>query len=242
MPDKAQPHAAAVFMRDTVPGKLTIRWAVFLPVDEHEESVPIDPRMGGYSLTLHGHFFADAGRNGLYGLDDSGDSVPFRQRRSADSPGVERCVGRGVHAGSRPPRASLFLRDTQDGRGACLRAEWCYQELEDWAKWKASIAANHKWLRLVTPEGFRWALISDERTLPLPAAPEKDPGRPWRVFPWLAGLGNHVVLFDPLADNLVARDSDLGSWEEDEAVELIASIDAARTFDSSVDADYAAAS
>src|SRR5215475_5245322 len=58
----------------------------------------------------------------------------------------------------------------------------------------------------------------------------KGPGRPWRVFPLLTGLGNHVVFFDPLADNLLARDRDLGPWEEDEAVKLIAGIDAARTF------------
>jgi hypothetical protein len=220
---------------------LTIRWAVFLPVDEHGESVEIDPRMGGYSLTLHGHFFADAGRNALYGLDESGDAASFpndeaRIRREWNVALAEEATLDLVL-----PALRSFCETLKMAEERVSALSGAIKNSRTWAKWKANIAANHKWLRLVTPEGLRWALISDGRTLPLPASPEKDLGRPWRVFPWLAGLGNHVVLFDPLADNLAARDSDLGSWEEDEAVELIASIDASRTFDSSVDADYAAA-
>ena len=240
VPDKAQAHAAAVFMRDTVPGKLTIRWAVFLPVDEHEECVPIDPRMGGYSLTLHGHFFADAGRNGLYGLDDSGDASPFANHEARIRREWNVALAEEATLDLVLPALRSFCETLKMAEDRVAALSGALRSSKTWTKWKSSVAANHKWLRLVTPEGFRWALISDERTLPLPAAPEQDPGRPWRVFPRLACLGNHVVLFDPLADNLVARDRDLGSWEEDEAVELIASTDAARTFNSSVDADYAA--
>ena len=240
VPDKAQAHAAAVFMRDTVPGKLTIRWAVFLPVDEHEECVPIDPRMGGYTLTLHGHFFADAGRNGLYGLDDAGDASPFANDEARIRREWNVALAEEATLDLVLPALRSFCETLKMAEDRVAALSGALRSSKTWTKWKSSVAANHKWLRLVTPEGFRWALISDERTLPLPAAPEKDPGRPWRVFPRFAGLGNHVVLFDPLADNLVARDRDLGSWEEGEGVELIASIDAARTFNSSVDADYAA--
>ena len=240
VPDKAQPHAAAVFMRDTVPGKLTIRWAVYLPVDEHGESVEIDPRMGGYSLTLHGHFFADAGRNGLYGLDDSGDvsTLPNDEARIRREWNI--ALAEDATLDLLLPALTSFCATVKMAEERVAALSGAIRRSKTWGKWKASIAANHKWIRLVTSEGFRWALISDERTLPLPAPPERDPGRPWRVFPGFTALGNHVVFFDPLADNLVARDSDLGFLDEDEVVKLIAGVDAARTFDSSVDADYAA--
>jgi len=240
VPDKAQPHAAAVFMRDTVPGKLTIRWAVFLPVDEHEESVPIDPGMGGYSLTLHGHFFADAGRNGLYGLDDSDDASSFPNEEARIRREWNVALAENSTLDLLLPAIQSFCQSLGMAEDRVSALTGAIRNSKMWARRKASIAANHKWLRVVAPGGLHWALVSDERTLPLPSAPDKDSGRPWRVFPGLAGLGNHVVLFDPWAQNLVARDSDLGSWEEDEAADLIAGIDAARTFDSSVDADYAA--
>ena len=240
VPDKAQPHSAVVFMRDTVPGKLTIRWAVFLPVDEHEESVPIDPGMGGYSLTLHGHFFVDAGRNGLYGLDDSGDAAPFANEEARIRREWNVALAEGSTLDLLLPALQSFCQNLGMAEERVSALTKAIKNSKTWAKRKASIAANHAWLRLSTPAGFQWALISDQRTLPLPPAPDQDPGRPWRVFPGLARLGSHVVLFDPSAENLVARDSDLGSWEEDEVVDLIGRIDATRTFDSSVDSDYAA--
>ncbi len=240
VPDKAQPHAAAVFMRDIVPGKLTIRWAVYLPVDEHGESVAIDPRMGGYSLTLHGHFFADAGRNGLYGLDDSGEVSTLPNDEARIRREWNTALAEEATLDLLLPALTSFCATLKMAEERVAALSGAIRRSKTWDKWKASISANHKWLRLVTSEGLRWALTSDERTLPLPASPERDPGRPWRVFPGLSALGNHVVFFDPLADNLVARDSDLGSLDEDEVVKLIAGVDAARTFDSSVDADYAA--
>jgi hypothetical protein len=50
--DKAQPHAAAVFGQESVPGALTIRWAVFLPIEEHEERIALNPGMSGYPSCL----------------------------------------------------------------------------------------------------------------------------------------------------------------------------------------------
>lgn len=240
VPNKAQPHAAAVFMQDTLPGALTIRWAVFLPVDEHEEHVPIDPGMGGYSLILHGHFFADAGRNGLYGLDESDDVSFFPNEEARVRRDWNVVLAEGSTLDLLLPALDSFCQKLGMSEERVSALTSAIKRSRTWERRKASIAASHKWLRAVTPEGFRWVLIADERTLPLPPAPREDPGRPWRVFPCLANLGDGIVLFDPSAHNLVAGDNDLGFWDEDEAVNLIRNIDVARAFTSSIDADYVA--
>jgi hypothetical protein len=109
-----------------------------------------------------------------------------------------------------------------------------------WIKWKRQIAANHKWVRTVDRDCCRWRLISDEPTLPISRPPEEDPTRPWRVFPELDDVAGRAVLFDPSAENLVASDNELGSWDENQAVRLLESVDPSRVFSSSVEAEYLA--
>src|SRR5262249_31338862 len=64
VPEKADPHAAAVFLAHPASsaGSLAIIWAAFLPLGEPLTQVgcngPTD-----YTLVLHGDFFVDPGRN-----------------------------------------------------------------------------------------------------------------------------------------------------------------------------------
>ncbi|WP_257266381.1 sacsin N-terminal ATP-binding-like domain-containing protein, partial [Endozoicomonas sp. ONNA2] len=80
-PDKAEPHVAIVITRTPAKDQahITANWAVFLPLSEtpefKRENIPGD---FNYHIYLHGHFFVDAGRNGIHGHDAIG--------KDADSP------------------------------------------------------------------------------------------------------------------------------------------------------------
>jgi hypothetical protein len=239
--DKAQPHAAAVFGQENVPGALTIRWAVFLPIEEHEERIALNPGTGGYSLTLHGHFFVDAGRNGLYGLDPTeGEGL----NEARDEAWVRRNWNRELAGRSTLdlviPALDRFTRELglSDERASALATAIGASDF--WKRWRRQVAANQKWLRTVGRDGCAWKMMGMEATLPILQPPENDPGRPWRVFPELDSIFAHGVFFDSGARNLVANDNELGSWDEQQLSRLVSKVSAGEVFSSTVDAAYLA--
>jgi len=77
VPDKSVPHCAVIFTQknqQNQSAKLIIQWAVFLPLAESldkeiEEFESIDSQSNyDYSVTLHGYFFLDSGRNNIDSL------------------------------------------------------------------------------------------------------------------------------------------------------------------------------
>ena len=240
--DKAQPHAAAIFGQEYVPGHLIIRWAVFLPIDEHEEVVSLKAGSGGYSLTLHGNFFVDAGRNGLYGLDAD---ISEPQDTTKDEAWVRRRWNQEVAWGSTLdlviPALDEFARvvGLSDERASALAGALESSGL--WKKHKQYIAANYKWIHTIDRTGCRWRMIGTEATLPIPEAPADDAGRPWRVFPKLDALCEHVVFFDSGANHLVSSEKELGSWDEEQVVSLLDGVSEGSVFSSKVEAEYLAA-
>jgi hypothetical protein len=239
--DKAQPHAAAIFGQEIAPGLLTIRWAVFLPIEEHEEQVDLSPKIGGYSLTVHGHFFVDAGRSGLYGLDADNESA---QNNVQDEAWVRRTWNRELAGGAAMdmviPALDRFSCDVGLSEERASAIVSAISTSNFWLRWRRSIAANHKWVRTITKDGCSWKMIGSEATLAIPRPPEGDPGRPWRVFPALDKLFAHGVLFDPTAQNLVAHENDLGSWDEEQVSYQLSNVNAGEVFSSMADAAYLA--
>ena len=83
--DKAQPHSATVILAQPSENKakLTIRWAVFLPLGEQdttEEKQVYETHMEGnlsFDIFLHGYFFIDAGRVGIHGRKHIGTLAPL---------------------------------------------------------------------------------------------------------------------------------------------------------------------
>ncbi len=69
--DKSRQEGAVVISHmDGVKGRLDVEWAVFLPLESHAMSIDIPNSSRHFRITLHGQFFVDAGRKGIYGLDD----------------------------------------------------------------------------------------------------------------------------------------------------------------------------
>lgn len=80
-PEKAYPQAAAVWSRHPHnAGRLTIEWAVFFPLQDQDAlperqvcELELPGHPWGYTLTLHGYFFIDAGRTKVNRLDAIAD-------------------------------------------------------------------------------------------------------------------------------------------------------------------------
>ena len=83
IPDKARPHAATVLIAQPTEeqAKLTIQWAVFLPLGEQDTSQSKQTYVtnieGGtsFDLLLHGYFFIDSGRVGIHGRQSIGQDI-----------------------------------------------------------------------------------------------------------------------------------------------------------------------
>ena len=68
--DKSRQEGAVVISHmDGVAGKLEVEWAVFLPLESHAITILIPNSSRHYRITLHGQFFVDAGRKGVYGFE-----------------------------------------------------------------------------------------------------------------------------------------------------------------------------
>lgn len=195
--DKAEPHAAVVLTSTTAPpngGSLTIRWAVFLPLEESlvSESVSCDTDQH-FCCTLHGHFFVDAGRRGIHGFDVLGTGEPDKPVDSVDAVRI----GWNRHLatkGTLPLILPIFHESVsgltagrQEETGRLLAAALASTQL--WSRFRQDITSSGQWVLALTRSGSMWQLLDQERELlPLPAAKERDRDRPWRVFPVLEQL------------------------------------------------------
>lgn len=79
VPEKAEPHGAAVFTRQPAMGQGSVRvqHAVFLPLGEPEEISCTSP--GRCCLYLHGFFFVDSGRRHIQPFDELPDDFKPQQ-------------------------------------------------------------------------------------------------------------------------------------------------------------------
>ena len=242
-PDEAEPHSAAVFDRviGDAHGTLTIRWAVFLPVETGFEVVPLESvaTKFRYTLTLHGYFFVDAGRQRIGGIEGGMSSCPesepedereLRARWNAEL----------VRAGTLRhviPALATFANgaDLADAEIAVLTASIRRSEL--WKRHVRAITANHAWVCRMGASGTIWTIISGRcDTLPLPPPPRTDPARPWRVFPKLDDVAGERKLIERDAPHLLP--ALVGQWNEDSLAELLRGVDVDYSFRGSGGANY----
>ena len=240
--DKARPHGAVFFSRSPGRGRLIINWSVFLPLDE-VKSVEI-VRCGGdqeFRLTLHGYFFVDAGRQRVYGLEECDGVAPERY----DSEEVLRRCWNCELLRSRVlplllPALENFCsyeRLSEKSKTALTAALMdasvvrCFRE---------PIAEGNSWIREITPEGIGWVLCSAERpVLRLPEPPEKDPERPWKLFPTLHAIAETHWLAIADAPNLMHSSVD-AQWQEEQLLELFESVNSGQLFAEATLLDYLA--
>jgi hypothetical protein len=195
--DKAEPHAAVVLTSApalTDRGSVTIRWAVFLPLEESLVSQVLP--CGGdrdFCFTLHGHFFVDAGRRGIHGFDVLGKGQPDEPVDSVDAVRIgwnQQLATKGTLPLLLPVLhqyvSSLKPAQREDTGRLLARA---LSESWLWSHFRNSLTTSGQWVLGLRREGPGWQLVDRDRPLlPLPPSIERDRERPWRVFPALDQL------------------------------------------------------
>ena len=241
--DPAEPHSAAVFDRviGDDPGTLTIRWAVFLPVETGFEEVPLESAITKfrYTLTLHGYFFVDAGRQRIGGteggMSSSPESGPADERELRTRWNAELSeAGTLRHV---IPALARFVdgTDLPDTEITALTAG--IQRSTLWKRHSKVITADHAWVCRMDASGAIWTIISSRcDTLPLPSPPRTDPARPWRVFPTLDDVAGERKLIEHGAPHLLP--GSVGQWNEDSLAALLRGVDVDFSFRGSGGAGY----
>jgi hypothetical protein len=171
--DKAEQHCAAYFLRypaEGDQGRLDIRQAVFLPVGEPIDSLPID---GGwfYQLVLHGYFFVDAGRSQLEGLD----YLPNDETRPDGAPLRKMWNSRLARQGTFRlvlPALKDFVSQTHSSDSEIGALTSCLAKTGFFRSYKEDICAAAQWVRCFNGTGPQWQLVDAQD--PLYEIPEPD--------------------------------------------------------------------
>lgn len=239
VPEKAEPHGAAVFTVHPAAGlgTLAVTWAAFLPLGKPAVVVPC-PGPNDHALLLHGDFFVDPGRN-RPDLDDPGDATALHKESD-----LRRHWNRLLAEHAVIPRVLPALRDTCAGG---LRHEEvmaltsalgeAFTSETTLASWRATLSGSHQWAYCLGQGAGSWHLLpAGEPLLGLPAPVKSDPGRPYAVFPALADLARqHRITFASWPRISASRE--LGSWPEDALLALLG-FDAQATFESRTHLQY----
>lgn len=232
VPDKTTPHSAVVFFRDSggKTGKLILRWAVFLPLENHKEEYDCDID-GSITITLHGFFFIDAGRGTIEGLNSFGtytaDLHELKGQAELRQQWNKLLATEGVMPLFLPALADFVRKAKLNNREITSLCK----SLRDTAFYRNfchHLCLRQQLLRCLTPQGGRWKIIpAAKKILPLPSLPPTIPNRPWDVFPWLKSEQTDVVLVDKEAPYL--RASSLPQWGITDLLNIL-EVDAAAVF------------
>ncbi|MES9887334.1 MAG: hypothetical protein ABW140_11015 [Candidatus Sedimenticola sp. 6PFRAG1] len=238
--DKAQPHGAVFFSRTQGAGRLTANWSVFLPLDEAHasEAISIDGNHD-FRLTLHGYFFIDAGRQGIHGLGEY-EELPGADLDSEEA--LRRAWNCELlnHA-VLPlllPALDSFCRELPLADKARTALSAALSQTTLVRRFHKQITAQQCWLREIREDGTEWALKgNDKGVLTLPAAPEADPSRPWRLFQLLNDITerNWLAVFD--APSIIHPDT-TAQWDEDSLLMLLEGVDCKQLFSDAALLDY----
>lgn len=194
IPEKADQHAAVVFMSHPAQGtgSLTISWGVFLPLAEPAEPPLVCQGSRNFFLLLHGDFFVDPGRNRpevpAGNLSEIWDQV-------ADESDLRGAWNRRLaEIGVLPlilPALDRFVSQTAlDGADTyALTGALSISTLL--TAWIDSVCRDHQWAYCIDPEGGRWTLLSaHDLVMELPPA-SSGAQDPFDILPGLRDACRH---------------------------------------------------
>jgi hypothetical protein len=251
--DKSRAEATVVLQSiEGETGKLTLDWAVFLPVEEGENTYRVNiPELScHYSFILHGQFFVDAGRRGINGytnlyekcqqtvaddIDESELAVTWNQllAQKLVLPSVLVAL-RDFVARTRMSDDEVFWLTEAIQRARSESGQFFFE------KYRSYICQVHSWVCAMTETGRRWELIptsSGLRLLPLPKAPNDEPQRPWHVLPGLGKIAN-AIFIDASKPRLSLTDA---IWDESSlasALNFASNNDIIKTFGTQTGLEY----
>ncbi|MCZ7665647.1 MAG: ATP-binding protein [Thermoleophilia bacterium] len=241
---KAEPHGAVCFAgrgsRNAVTGKrhltLRIRWAVFLPLQpEHDEVVPPGSHGGAdYTMTLHGWYFVDSGRQRI--------DMPASVRvGDAEANIRHEWNGRLMESATLPlliPALDCLAEslgrdhpDLGELTGLLMRSEF-------FSVHRRAICSQSRWVAAFGQDGASWRVVgTGEPVLVLPGQPS-DRDVAWRTFRALADLTRLAVVTFERAPRLCGQDEQ-EAWPL-EAVEAMLAVDVAAVCGDAESLEYCA--
>ena len=242
VPEKAEQHVAVVISRmpaDEGKAVVTASWAVFLPLSGAQEFKTFNIS-GGYSyhIHLHGYFFVDAGRKGIHGHDDIGES-PDMANINGDEKRLLKAwnltlasngtLNQLLPAFKYLVEACQIKLDDINGVSAAIKTVLPIKYLS----W---VTRNYSWMYRLTPDHQSWQLIQEDfpiRQIPKPS--NDDYARIWETFPWLRDNSNYLYLAELEKNNVIPREGT--SWSVQE-FERVLSIDIQNVFTSQIRLSY----
>lgn len=244
MKDKAQPHGAVIFSHMPGDGRVTIGWSVFLPLDENKTTETIRFRhkldetksvkfQYAFSITLHGYFFIDAGRQGVYGLEDDGDHLGNYDTEASLRRAWNYELLRSAVLPLLLPSLNTFCENNQLSDELRTNLSEILKKTSMLEKFNSDTTMQHSWFREIKPDGIKWVLRDREKTIlciPMPLA--NDFSRPWNLFPALKSINQQHWLSIQNAPNILHPSVDV-QWTEDELLKLLRSIDVNELFSKS---------
>ncbi|MBI4319207.1 MAG: hypothetical protein HY675_12020 [Chloroflexi bacterium] len=236
VPEKAEPHCAVVFSAHRISGQadLTINRAVFLPIGESEEAIPIAGRTS-YFLTLHGHFFLDSGRTRV-DLDLPDDSNEPKDERSVQRRWNQVLYDEGTLRLLLPALDS-FVRETPLESDSAANLTDAISKSKTFKQKRDSICSESNWVLKLAPHGRSWSL--QDRGLPilgLPSVPAHASNRPFEVFSALEKICQiHCIVMND-SPRLSTSDK-LDDWPEDLLLQML-NISVSGGFETGVRLEY----
>jgi hypothetical protein len=229
-PDKAEGHCAVTFSKlsEKTDGSLNIQWAVFLPVDGGQERKPCRNKHT-YTLTLHGYFFIDAGRSAIesLGINKLNSSRPPQSENELREKWNFNLLTNGTFL-LLIPALQRFVKKIRAGKEEIWNLCDALAGSKLFNDYQQYICHSFQWVLQITPSNVSWQKIkSDQKILSLPAAPQKNPNRPWETFPFFSELENEFVFIQNNAPHLILNR--MPQWDEPSLLKIL-KIDAKNFF------------
>lgn len=221
VPAKNDQHCAAYFCRQPAvsSGRLRLRWAVFLPlsqdnVEEHEIESPDD-----VTLTLHGWFFVDPGRQWadvFHRSNDEDSSVEHRWNTLLAERGTLQLL---------IPALSQLTRTTPPNDPLPRTLTEAISQSHLFNQHSLAICSRESWAYILHPSGGSWrSLASSQEVFELPApTPGQSECQPFRVFPRLITRVSEGSCFT-MKDTPRLCTRRMHEWRADQVCDLLASV------------------
>lgn len=231
--DKSSAESAILIShQEGTSGRLTLQWAVFLPLEEesHIVSIPIEGGSRHYRIVLHGQFFIDAGRRGIHDFKNLQHKLAAAEHDIEDEQALRSVWNRALAQQICLPLvlpaleeyvSAYQLKDNEVGKLTTALKEATARF--DYMKF---VTAEHSWFRELLPSGSRWRLHKNNdavRILPLPAPPQHASSRPWDVLPNLKKI-NSVIFVDQDNASIIAQ-SETAQWKPDDIQQVLCNPD-----------------
>ena len=248
--DKADSHCAVVLSRTVKTGqrgKLTIQWAVFLPVADDEQGIAEFEEIEhdcewDYTLLLHGYFFLDSGRRYIEFLKEISNlstdiSNDINIENSKEIAKLWNQIL--VTEGTLPQVVKVLDSFIKDLQLSAQEISHLCTAITNSFLWRSktfrnSICRKYQYIYRIQKDKSQWKLESPDcqlRSLPI------IPVNIWKTFPKLEQYASQYCLILKDESNLVALNN-TSAWNAEEICEILNSIEPRDFFSNSENLEF----